>query len=311
LKRIILCNFGSPSALTKESVSQYLRQLLTDPLLIKQSLLWKLVLNSLVLPRRVPKVFSQYETIWLRGGAPLIVHTEKLRQVMQKMLSTSTKLDCLVDVVMRYSLPSIEQYSFTEDDFVLPLFPQYSNVTTGNIEKFLPKNVSLVRSFAAEDMYISTLSKHIKENLEVKSSQALLLSYHGLPLSNIKRGDPYEKECLATTGALRRLLGNQYGEIIHCYQSRFTNRFISKTWLAPHVQEVVIDLAKSGYKRISIICPSFITDCLETLVEIKVNLKRLFIANGGEELFYIPCLNEKAANVLMNLVENYSVIKLK
>lgn len=299
---VLLCNLGTPEAPTAKGVKAFLKAFLSDPRVIeKQNLLWKLILYLVILPFSSRKSVERYKSIWSENGSPLTCNTYALAETLQARLN-QREVKGEVAIGMRYGKPAIitELDRLLEKGFseivVFPLFPQYASATVGSIKevvlhhiarKLVVPEVRFVKPYYDNESYIEALSESVLEQLGEKTPQALLLSYHALPIESTSRGEPYHEMCCKTTKALSEKLGKTSFKIVHCYQSRFGRG----KWLTPDIKDVVTALAAEGIKDIAVACPSFLTDCLETLLEIDHSLRTHFMGLGGESFHYIRCLN--------------------
>jgi len=171
----------------------------------------------------------------------------------------------------------------------VPLYPQYSESTTGSVLELLPTNARVVREFHSAPGYIHALASTVREHWSAQGrGEMLVMSFHGLPQRAVDRGDPYQEQCLATAGLLAAALGLGARE----FQVTFQSRFGAARWLQPYTEPTLVALARSGVKAVDVLCPGFVCDCLETLEEIDIVARAAFLAAGGTAFRYIPCLNE-------------------
>jgi len=324
---VMLINLGSPRGTDYGSLCRYLRQFLSDRRVIEISrLIWKPILYSVILPSRPQKSAQKYRRIWnyARSEPPLVTITraqaEKLQQRLEHLPksvkhfseSISAKNAPAIEVnwAMRYGEPSIEAVCHAmmadgcEKLLLFPLYPQYCAATTASTldacfaalkkKRHVPALRS-VPSYPDNPAYIEALSASIKAQLAQLSfvPQVLIASYHGLPVSYIKRGDPYAQECQRTTQALKQALGFDETQFIMGFQSRFGR----EEWLQPYTEETVIRLAREGVKSLAIVNPGFVADCLETLDEMGHEVAQIFRAHGGENFAHLACLNDSEAGI--------------
>jgi ferrochelatase len=260
-------------------VRRYLAEFLSDPRVVElPRLLWLPILHGIVLRTRPAKSAEKYRLIWTPEGSPLAVHTARQAGLLSARYA------------MRYGSPSIESVlREMKDPVVVPLYPQYSRSTTESVIDVLPKGTPVIRDFHDHPGYIaslaSTVSHHWEEN---GKADKLVMSFHGLPQRSVDRGDPYQKQCLATTVLLARELKLEENQFVVTFQSRFG----AAKWLQPYTEPTLVELARSGVRRVDVVCPGFVSDCLETLEEIDITARAAFLAAGGTEFRYIPCLNE-------------------
>lgn len=297
---ILLLNLGSPNSLKRKEVRRYLARFLSDPRVITFTpWLWQPILRILVLPLRSFTSQHKYQSIWTgKSPAPLVAHSQDLAQALEEAFRAQG-YNIVVRAAMTYSAPEISevlQELSGEKLIVLPLFPQYSSTTIGACLDALSKALKglpdipelfLLRSFYKEKSYLNALAKSIIPTLEKMQPERLLLSYHGLPIRYVKKGDPYSKECERTTRALQERLQSYNIPVLMSYQSRFG----PVRWLGPSTAEVLTKLPKQGVQSICVVAPSFLVDGLETLQELALEDKRIFLQAGGKEFTYIPALN--------------------
>ena len=240
--------------------------------------LWLPILHGIVLRTRPAKSAEKYRLIWTPEGSPLAVHTARQAALLHARYA------------MRYGSPSIESaLKEMKDPLVVPLYPQYSRSTTESVIDVLPKGTRVVRDFHDHPAYISALSSSLKKFWEERGrADKLVMSFHGLPQRSVDRGDPYQKQCLATAALLARELKLEEKQFAVTFQSRFG----AAKWLQPYTEPTLVELARSGVRRVDVVCPGFVSDCLETLEEIDIGARAAFLAAGGAEFRYVPCLNE-------------------
>lgn len=294
---VIIAQMGSPDAPTPEAVRRYLKEFLSDPHVVKQSLLWKLLLNLVILNTRPRRSAKLYQEIWTEEGPPLLAISRAQERALQAALSDSMP----VVLGMRYGNPSIEKAAENlvqkgcSEILLFPMYPQYSSTSTASacdaLSAALMKieastKIQVVEPYFAHEGYLKALADDINSMLQ-KPVDALLLSYHGLPLSVIKGGDPYDYMCKETTKGLKPLLRIEESRVLHVYQSRFG----AGKWLGPATMDTLATLPRKRMLRVAVACPGFPADCLETLSEIGIEGKKIFLEAGGEEFYLIPCLN--------------------
>jgi ferrochelatase len=304
---VLLINLGTPDAPTAPAIRRYLRELLSDPRVVPISrMLWWPILHGIVLRIRPRKLVERYAAIWTSEGSPLKQHTEKQAKLLRGFLTHSGHA-VRVDYAMRYGQPSIpivltqlaaEGYTGI---LLLPLYPQYSFGTTASAldaafrwAGAVPNQPELrtVRGFASEPDYIAALAasvrKHWATHGRPESSYRLIMSFHGIPAKAVEQGDPYRDECLATACLLARALNLDEKK----YAVSFQSRFGFTRWLQPYTSVTLEELGRQRIERVDVLCPGFPADCLETLEEVAVAGKSIFLTAGGREYFSIPCLNE-------------------
>lgn len=290
---LLLVNLGSPATPTTAAVKHYLREFLGDPNVVEMPrALWRPILNSFILPFRSPRSAARYRECWLPGGSPQIVYTRELTNRVKPLLP-----DWTVRMAMTYGQPGIaatlhEMQHECRHITVLPLFPHYTQSTTKSIidqVQAVDPRIHIIRDFADEPEYLNVLSSHIQNYWDQGNYDQLLIAYHGIPISMVKHGDPYQDKTQQTTQDLRRLLKIPDKQILMAYQSHFG----PMPWLQPYLQPTLVKLARQEVRRVLLVVPSFVTDCLETLVEDGIENHQVFLKNGGQELALIPALNAR------------------
>jgi len=303
---ILLVNLGTPDAPTPEALRRYLKEFLSDPRVVEMPhALWWLILNGIILNTRPKKSAAKYASIWQKEGSPLRVHTEKQAVLLQGYLSQRTKAPFAVDYAMRYGSPSIPEVlrrlreQHCTRILVVPLYPQYAASTTATVcdivfdELKQMRNMPAlrtVRSFHDHPGYIKALANSINDYwMKHGRPEKLLMSFHGLPRAALDKGDPYHCECHKTA----RLLARELGLKAEQYTVSFQSRFGRQEWLQPYTAATLRELGKQKLKRLDVVCPGFVADCLETLEEIALEGKETFQHAGGGEYHYLPCLNDR------------------
>lgn len=299
--KILLVQLGTPDEPTPEAVKRYLKQFLSDRRVVDLNpVFWWFLLNMVILPKRSPRSAALYKKIWTAEGSPLLVHTRKLAAKLDLRFGDRAE----VAFAMRYGSPSIEEVlgelkgRGMERLLFFPLYPQFSDSTTSSsfdaLEAALKDHPGLPvqrgEPFYDDPGYIDALAASIPQALLDDPEQVFLVSFHGLPVRHIERGDPYQKHCEATHRLLGEKLGLPPERWRLCYQSRFGK----EEWIGPSTQDLFEALPGQGIKKITVICPGFVADCLETLEEIAVDGKEKFLAAGGASYEYVPCVNTDA-----------------
>jgi ferrochelatase len=307
---VLLTNLGTPTALDRASVKKFLKQFLSDPMVVEiPRLPWWLILNGIILPLRSGKTLKAYQRVWMDEGSPLMVYARRQQLALQQKLGEETR----VTLAMRYGEPSFQSVienlltSGIDRLIVLPLYPQNSATTTATTFQHLAQtlvkyrnqpSVHFIDSYYQHPAYIEALAGSVRNYWTQTGDQNhLVMSFHGLPQVNVDRGDPYYEQCLVTANSLATQLGLDKSQWSHCFQSRFGKQ----VWLKPYTTETLTRLCSNGIKSIDIICPGFSADCLETLDEIEIEYRDFFIEQGGEQLHYIPALNDQDAHITMML----------
>jgi len=306
---VLLVNLGTPEAPTAAAVRPYLDEFLWDPRVVEiPRPLWWLILKGVILNLRPRKSAAKYAAIWMPEGSPLKVHTERQAKLLNGLLRTTGHPDIVVAWAMRYGQPSIAatldrlKAEHCTRILVLPLYPQYAASTTASVYDAVfgwtqrTRNVPelrLVRNFHDHPGYIAALANSVREHWakhpRPTSGYRLVMSFHGLPRFALDRGDPYHCECHKTA----RLLAEALGLAPEQWQITFQSRFGRAEWIKPYTQATLEELARSGMGRIDVVCPGFVSDCLETLEEIAIECKTAYLQAGGAEFHYLPCLNER------------------
>ncbi len=296
---VLLVNLGTPDEPTRSAVSRFLREFLSDPRVIDlPALPWRLLLNTVILPIRSPRVAKKYQEIWSEEGSPLRAITEHIAKKL------ATRLNMPVKAGMRYGNPSLIHALLElrkegiERLIVLPLFPQYSSSTTASVFdavtaafKKCPAlpSFEFIQDYHDNEGYIQALAAKIKCHWALNGrAQKLVITFHGLPKRYVEKGDPYEKQCQVTAALLAQALELQSDDWLLCFQSRFGKA----AWLQPYAAPLLASLPAKGIKSVDVISPGFAVDCLETLEELCLQYRDLFKQAGGETYHYIPALNE-------------------
>ncbi len=306
---VLLTNLGTPAKPTYFSVLRYLQEFLSDKRVIEiPRAIWWLILYGFILPLRPLVVAKKYASIWLKGGSPLLVHSQALVDALERKYAGTA---IHVKLGMRYGKPSIQtaMAEFKQENIakliVIPLYPQYSATTTGSTFdsisyqlaqwRYIPA-LRFVNGYADFAPYITAISDSIiaywKNN---GRGEKLLISFHGLPKQNLKKGDPYYCFCHKTA----RLIAEHLALDKSQWQMVFQSRFGKAQWLEPYCNQTLANLASQGIKTVDVVCPGFPVDCLETLEEISETYAEAFIAAGGKKLNYIPALNSTPQHVEM------------
>lgn len=325
-RALVLVNLGTPEAPTPEAVRRYLREFLSDPRVIDLHPIARwLLLNLIILPRRPAVVAPRYASIWTPQGSPLLVHGQALARSVQALLP-----DTHVMLAMRYGSPSLAEVLVRLDELrvreitVLPLFPHEASATTGSVREAVyshyrahPRvpSLRLVAPFHADDGYLEVLANHVKARLPA-DVEHVLFSYHGLPERQVRREDGtdqclrggccdalternrhcYRAQCFATTRAIAQRLG------LASVGTSFQSRLGRDRWIEPSTVDTLKALAEKGVKKVALVTPGFVADCLETLEELGQGEVEHFRALGGT-LTVIACLNgdESFARVVARL----------
>lgn len=315
---VMLVNLGTPDTADAKGIRVYLREFLSDPRVIEnQGLIWKVILEGIVLRIRPGRKAVDYQKIWNAEKNESPLKTITRAQAEKLASSIADHRHVVVEWGMRYGNPSlksaIDKLTAQGCDriLVVPLYPQYSASTSATVVDKVAAALAEMRNqptlrvappYYDEPVYIDALAASIKTHLATCSfePELIMASFHGMPQSYVDRGDPYEKHCIATTDALRARLGLDEKRLMLTFQSRFGY----EKWLQPYTDKTIEGLAKKGLKRLAIVTPGFSADCLETLEEIAGENAEIFHHNGGEQFTYIPCLNDsdEGMDVIRQLV---------
>ncbi|RFZ87070.1 ferrochelatase [Shinella sp. WSJ-2] len=305
---VLLVNLGTPDGTDYTSMRRYLKEFLTDKRVIEwPKIAWYPILFGIVLNTRPGKVGKAYEAIWNkdRNESYLRTYTRSQAELMAASLAEHSHV--VVDWAMRYGQPSIAsrmevlQKQGCERILVFPLYPQYAAATTATVNdkafEFLLKQrwqpaLRTVPPYHDDPTYIDALAVSIEKHLATLDwePERVLTSFHGIPQSYFDKGDPYYCQCQKTARLLRERLGWSQEKLMVTFQSRFG----PEEWLQPYTDKTVEKLAQDGIKRIAVLNPGFVSDCLETLEEIAEQAGESFLHNGGEKFAHIPCLNDSA-----------------
>lgn len=303
---VLLVNLGTPDGTDYKPMRRYLAEFLTDKRVIEwPRAIWLPILYGIVLMTRPKKSGALYARIWNRekNESPLRTYTRSQSEKLAEALKDHDNV--IVDWAMRYGQPSIESVTDKllaqgcERIVMFPLYPQYSATTTATVndkffealmkKRFMPA-VRVVPSYQTEPVYIEALARSIEKHVASLDfePEVILASYHGIPQSYAKKGDPYPEQCYETSRLLQARLAYDDKK----YRSTFQSRFGPEEWLQPYTDETVVELAKQGVKSMAVFNPGFVVDCLETVDEIGNEAAEEFHENGGVNFSHIPCLND-------------------
>ncbi|MBB4006707.1 ferrochelatase [Allorhizobium taibaishanense] len=315
---VLLVNLGTPDGTDYTSMRRYLREFLSDKRVIEWSrLFWYPILYGIVLNTRPGKVGKAYAEIWNNDLNESYLRTYTRNQAEKMAASLGDLPNVVVDWAMRYGQPSIKsrmdalQKAGCEKILLFPLYPQYAAATTATVNDEAFKALLKMRwqpalrtvpQYSDDPVYIDALANSIEAHLASLDwePELVLTSFHGIPKSYFMKGDPYHCQCYKTARLLRDRLGWPKEKLMVTFQSRFG----PEEWLQPYTDKTVEKLAKDGVKRICVINPGFVSDCLETLEEIAGEAGEIFHHAGGEKFSHIPCLNDSpdGMRVLENVV---------
>jgi ferrochelatase len=302
---VLLVNLGTPDAPTAPALRRYLAEFLSDPRVVEiPRLAWWPILHGIILNTRPAKSAAKYATVWTPEGSPLAVWTERQATGLQTALDARGHR-ITVRAAMRYGQPSIPsaldalRAEGATRVLVLPMYPQYAAATTASVGDKVGQWMAAARRvpemrFVAEypddPGYIGALAARVREHWAAHGEpERLVLSFHGVPHRSLLLGDPYHCQCHVTARRLGEVLGLPRERLVVTFQSRFGKA----RWLEPYTEPTLRQLAAEGVKRVDVMCPGFVADCLETLEEIGEEARDAFLEAGGSEFRYIDCLNAR------------------
>ncbi|GAB4331956.1 MAG: ferrochelatase [Calditrichia bacterium] len=335
---VLLVNLGSPDSPGIPDVRKYLNEFLMDKNVIDAPyLIRRMIVSLFILPFRPKKSAHAYQSIWQPEGSPLIIYSRKVLEKVRQQCQLPVELG------MRYGQPSIRDGILklarqqVKEVLLIPLYPHYAMSTFGTViektEEEIQKsqlNVQLrvIKPFYNHPEYLNALAKSLEPFLG-KDYDHLLFSYHGIPLRHLKKTDPTGSHCLSSPDCCRvpspahqycyrhqvfattTQLAERLSLPAEKYSVSFQSRLGSDKWLTPFTDREIIRLAAEGKKKLMVICPAFVSDCLETLEEIGMRGREVFLENGGEEFTLIPCLNDQETwiEALVHFIENPLYLK--
>jgi len=306
---VLLVNLGTPDEPTTRAVRRYLAEFLWDPRVIETPrVLWWLILHGIILRTRPKRSAHAYQKIWTPGGSPLLVESQALAGALSERLRAGREDRLRVELAMTYGNPSIADAlerlrgQNVQRLLVLPMYPQYSATTTASVFervttalarwRWIPE-LRMVAQYWDEDAYIEAVADSIATHWTQHGRKHLLFSFHSIPRRYFLAGDPYHCFCQGTARRVAARLALADTDWSLGFQSRFGR----EEWLKPYVDVRLHEYAHSGPRRVTVVCPGFATDCLETLEEINIQNRDAFLSHGGEAFDYVPCLNSSPAQV--------------
>ncbi len=315
---ILLTNLGTPDAPTVGAVRRYLGEFLSDPRVVEfPRLLWLLILHGVILNIRPRRSAAAYAKVWTDKGSPLRVIAEKQAAAIEVALQEKIDGPVKVELAMRYGHPaiadalnSLRQANCTRL-LVLPLYPQYSASTSASTFDAVADvlkgwrrvpQLRMVMDYHRHDVWIEAVACSIRDHWrEHGRKQRLLMSFHGLPRRFLLNGDPYHCQCHASA----RLIAEKLVLADEDWQLVFQSRFGREEWLKPYCDHTLEELGRSGVTSVDVVCPGFSADCLETLEEIAIQNRDIFLSAGGDQYAYIPALNDRTDHIeaLVGLIE--------
>ncbi|HEX6298994.1 MAG TPA: ferrochelatase [Acidimicrobiia bacterium] len=321
----LLLQLGTPDSSSVRDVRRYLREFLSDPRVLDMpEPVRALLLNAVILPFRPRRSAEQYRKIWTEDGSPLMIHTQALADALQRELGD----EYLVKVAMRYQNPSIESAldglveAGCERIVVAPMFPQYSSAAYGSAvgrvheltsARWNVPATSTMPPFYDQPGFVHSVAAVARQRLDEFSPDHVLFSYHGLPESQIRKSDASGAWCLqredccdsvepqnrfcyrAQSHATTRAVADELELAGWAFSTTFQSRLAGQKWIEPYTDVVLENLYRKGVRRLAVLTPSFVADCLETLEEIGIRLRAQWLGLGGEDLLLVPCVNADPA----------------
>ena len=319
---VLLVNLGTPDSTNWFDIRKYLKEFLSDRRVIEVNpILWQVILNLFILNFRPSKTAKAYKEIWMEkeNMSPLRFFTQEQAKKLSELFLNE---EIIIDFAMRYGNPSIKSKisklhsQGCENLLIFPLYPQYAAATTATVcdevYRTLMKmrwqpSLQIISHYESEPMYIDALKNSLEKKIsELKwKPDIILASYHGIPQKYFDKGDPYHCYCQKTS----RLLSEKFKSVQ--IKTTFQSRFGPQAWLRPYTDKTLESLPKEGIKNLLVICPGFVSDCVETLEEISIQGKESFINAGGQNFDLVPCLNDNEDQIKLfkHLINNYLVKK--
>ena len=305
---VLLVNLGTPDSTSWWDVRKYLKEFLSDRRVIEVNpVIWQIILNLFILTFRPSKSAHAYKKIWFKetNESPLLYFTKSQADKLNKKIGNK---NIIVDFAMRYGNPSIKSKLIflkeqgCENIIVLPLYPQYAAATTATVCDEIYRSLMQMRwqpslqvipHYESNNFYIEALINSIERKTQSISwkPDLIISSFHGIPKSYFDKGDPYHCYCHKTT----RLMKEKYSKID--IQLTFQSRFGPREWLTPYTDKTLETLPDKGIKNLLVICPGFASDCVETLEEIDIQGREIFLGSGGKNFDLIPCLNDNSDHI--------------
>jgi ferrochelatase len=303
---VLMVNTGTPAAPRAREVRRFLGPFLSDPRVVElPRLLWLPLLYGVILPLRAPRSARNYRRVWMDDGSPLAVFSQRLRNALELELEAQLPGAVTIEAAFLYSEPQLGaallrlRTAGAQRIVVLPLFPQASGTTTGAVFdhvadslrawRALPE-LRLIADYHDDAGYLTALANSVREHWQKHGRTAqLLMSFHGIPQRCVQRGDPYQQHCEQTANRLATALELTAGEWSLSFQSRFGQA----RWLGPSTERVLAELPGRGVRSLTVICPGFAVDCLETLEEIAMVGREIYLRAGGTQFQYVPALNDR------------------
>ena len=307
---VLLVNLGTPDAPTPAAVRRYLAEFLWDRRVVDAPRwLWWLALNGVILRIRPRRSAHAYQQVWTPAGSPLMVHTRTLGAALAAALPSEPEAPIELRVAMRYGNPSIASAMRElralnlRRLLVLPLYPQFSSTTTASVLDAVAAELNgwrdvpelrVVNDYCGDATHVDALAASITEHRAAHGeADRLLFSFHGIPERYVREGDPYFCQCHATARRVAERLALAPERWAIAFQSRVGR----ERWVGPYTEEMLFDWARNGVRSVQVVCPGFAVDCLETLEEIAMRARDMYLAAGGERFEYVPALNDAPAHV--------------
>lgn len=301
---LLLVNLGTPDEPTAPALRRYLAEFLSDPRVVEiPRLVWWFILHGIILRTRPAASAAKYASVWMPEGSPLAVWTRRQAEALDRTLKAAGH-GILVRHAMRYGNPSVASVldglraEGATRILVLPLYPQYAAATTASVGDAVMRwalaarrtpELRFIGEYHAEPGYISALAQRLQQHwAEHGRAEKVVLSFHGVPERSLHMGDPYHCQCHVTARLLAQQLGLSKDQMVVTFQSRFGKA----KWLEPYTEPTLVAMAEQGVKRVDVMCPGFVADCLETLEEINQEAREAFLHAGGEQFHYVPCVND-------------------
>ena len=309
---VIVANLGTPDAPTVPAVRQFLKEFLSDQRVIEiPSLLWKVILHAFVLPFRPKRVSEAYASVWTSDSPMREILFKQVELIQAKLIENNQDFELNIVPAMTYGNPSIhaalDQISLNPQDHLIlfPLFPQYSATSSAPLYDAVSKwvltqrnlpGLSIIRDYYQHPAFIEAIAQSVLDYQKAHGqAEKLLMSFHGIPQPYADKGDPYADRCRITAQkvAEKLVLNEQQWAI------SFQSRFGKQEWVKPYTDQILKDWAEQGVKSVQVLSPAFSADCLETLEELAVENRELFLGQGGETYAYIPALNANLDHIEM------------
>jgi len=315
---VLLVNLGTPDGPDPGSVKRYLKQFLSDPRVIEiPAIAWQPILRGIILNTRPQKSSAAYSKIWTDRGSPLAdITARQAEAIAEEITGGDTGVEIVIDYAMRYGKPSIEQRlgELTEKGcdriLIAPMYPQYCAATTATVFDEVARVMGQMRwqpalrflpPYHDDALYLEALADDL--TLQVRAldfdPEVMLLSFHGMPMRTLEKGDPYHCHCHKSARLLRERLVQRPEFAGIRFETTFQSRFGPAQWLEPATDDTLIAEGQKGTKRLVVAAPGFAADCVETLEELALEGRDEFVEAGGENYAVLDCLNVSASGVQM------------